>query len=218
MKKLKLFLWIFLLFANFIYSQNPCPGVSTVDYAGKTYHTVQIGSQCWLKENLDVGKMINSSSNQKNNKIIEKYCYDNDSNNCTKYGGLYQWNEAMQYSYNTQGICPSGWHIPTNKDQYTLASTVGDDGNALNAIGQGELSSVGTNTSGFSALMSGYCVNHNGHFFDLGSSAYFWNSTEYDASYVRSMYILFNDNSGSGIYFDNRYKAGGFSVRCLKDN
>ena len=60
----------------------PCPGTPTVTYAGKTYNTVQIGNQCWLKENLDVGTMIQGSQNQTNNSMIEKFCYDNNPNNC----------------------------------------------------------------------------------------------------------------------------------------
>ena len=75
----------------------PCPGTPTVYYAGQTYHTVQIGSQCWLVENINAGTMINGSQSQKNNGIIEKYCYNNNSANCATYGGLYQWAEAVQY-------------------------------------------------------------------------------------------------------------------------
>lgn len=68
----------------------PCPGTPTVSYGGKTYNTVQIDSQCWLKENLDVGTRIDGDHNATNNSVIEKYCYDNDTANCTTYGGLYQ--------------------------------------------------------------------------------------------------------------------------------
>jgi len=76
----------------------PCPGIPTVTYQGQVYNTVLIGSQCWLKENLNVGTMINGSQNQTNNSTIEKYCYDNDPANCDEYGGLYQWDEMMQYT------------------------------------------------------------------------------------------------------------------------
>src|ERR1035437_2147476 len=147
-----------LVFCSISYSQNPCPGVQTVDYGGKTYNTVQIGSQCWLKENLDVGTMINSATaadSMRNNGIIEKYCFNDDPNNCTTYGGLYQWNEAMQYvtTPGSKGICPTGWHIPTSAEDSTLITTVSNDGNALKAVGQ---DSTSTNTSGFSALLAGY--------------------------------------------------------------
>lgn len=63
-------------------SGNPCPSLASFDYEGQTYHTVQIGTQCWMKENLNVGTMISNSVLQSNNNKIEKYCYDNDKNNC----------------------------------------------------------------------------------------------------------------------------------------
>jgi len=75
----------------------PCPGMPTVVYGGQTYNTVQIGTQCWLKENLNIGTKIPGTQNQANNGTIEKYCYNNDEANCAIYGGLYQWNEMMQY-------------------------------------------------------------------------------------------------------------------------
>lgn len=96
----------------------PCPGTPTVTYDGQVYNTVQIFSQCWLKENLNVGEMINAPAFPSQNGFIEKYCYDNDSFNCIEYGGIYHWAELMNYNYNagTQGICPEGWHIPTDEE------------------------------------------------------------------------------------------------------
>ena len=67
----------------------------------KIYNTVQIGCQCWMKENLDVGTRIDAPTDQSDNpgaNFIEKYCYDNDPDNCTQYGGLYQWDEMMGYN------------------------------------------------------------------------------------------------------------------------
>src|ERR1035437_8781265 len=157
MKKIGLLLFS-ILFCSSSYSQiSTCPGLATVVYAGKTYNTVRIGDQCWLKENLDVGTRINGSANQTNNSVIEKYCYNDDPANCTTYGGLYQWNEAMQYvtTQGTQGICPPGWHVPTLAEFQTLGTTESNNGNALKAIGQGTGGGAGTNTSGFSALLGG---------------------------------------------------------------
>ncbi len=97
----------------------PCPGLDSLFYEGRYYHTVQIFSQCWMKENLEAGTMIPGSQSQTNNGIIEKYCYANNQNNCTHDGGLYLWEEMMQYNLTTegaQGICPSGWHIPTDNE------------------------------------------------------------------------------------------------------
>ncbi len=189
---------------------------TTVEYGGKTYNTVQIGTQCWLKENLDVGTMVTGSTYQTNNSTIEKYCYNDDPAKCNKYGGLYQWKEAMQYSTTprTQGICPPGWHLPTKVELETLKVTVNNNGNALKAVGQGTGGGTGTNTSGFSALLSGYRVSIGGYFYVLGYGTAFWSSTENDATYA--YYVQLNGN-GSDIGFVNHFKEVGLSVRCIKD-
>jgi uncharacterized protein (TIGR02145 family) len=189
--------------------------LDTITYEGKTYHQVNIGTQGWLKENLDVGTMIKKSESQTNNSVIEKYCYNDKIENCTKYGGLYQWEEAMQYvtTLGTKGICPTGWHIPTIAELQILAATVNNDGNALKGIDQGSESGAGTNTSGFSALLAGY-RNYLTDFTNLGNQAYFWSSTEKDESYSQSMYLSSDNNN---IKFTIYKKKVGLSVRCLKD-
>ena len=211
------FIIFLLLIARSNYSQTPCPETPTVTYAGKIYNTVQIGNQCWLKENLDVGTRINGSLNQTNDSTIEKYCYNDSIANCDKYGGLYQWNEAMQYvtTPGTQGICPTSWHIPSYAEYQTLQTAVSNDGNALKAIGQGTGDGAGTNTSGFSALLAGY-RNYDGNFysFSLGFNTFFWSSTEIDAKYANYVSLY---NGVSNFYFYYSYKVDGFSVRCLKD-
>ncbi|MFH0733169.1 MAG: FISUMP domain-containing protein [bacterium] len=194
----------------------PCFEAPTVVYAGKTYNTIQIGSQCWLKENLNVGTRIDGGINQTSGNGIEKYCYFDNDANCTIYGGLYQWNEAMNYSAsgsNVQGICPSGWHIPTKTEFETLKAAVGNDGNRLKAVGQGTGSGAGTNTSGFSALLAGF-RNGSGLFANLSNNTYFWSSIEYDAT------LAYNPNMGgssSSITLSSYNKEDGFSVRCLKN-
>jgi uncharacterized protein (TIGR02145 family) len=184
-------------------------------YQGKLYHTVEIGDQCWMAENLDVGTMVTGLTEHTDNDTLEKYCYDNDPLNCTLYGGLYQWNEAMRYvtTPGAQGICPTGWHIPTLAEFETLSSTVGGVGNALKNIGQGAGEGAGTNTSGFSALLAGVRA-FNGTFYLLGGSAFMRSSTEYYATVAHYMYLGY-DNS----YVDFRYSNDdyGYSVRCLKD-
>jgi uncharacterized protein (TIGR02145 family) len=192
-----------------------CVGTPTVTYSGKTYHTIQIGSQCWLKENLDVGIMIDSVTEPGNNGVIEKYCYNNNPANCTTYGGLYKWNEAMEYvtTPGIKGICPPGWHIPTYTEMQKLDTTVSNDGNALKAIGQGTGTGAGTNTSQFSALLAGY-HNDGGPFSFLGYYGYFWSSTYYDAA---SSYGMFLNPDDSVILLDIFYSVHGFNVRCIKD-
>jgi uncharacterized protein (TIGR02145 family) len=193
-----------------------CNGTPTVSYLGKTYNTVQIGSQCWLRENLDVGTMIQGIDTAKNNGIIEKYCYDNDTNNCNTYGALYQWDEAMQYSttHGARGVCPTGWHIPTYTEYQTLSTTVGGDGNALKEIGQGTDWGAGTNTSGFSALLAGG-RDYNGVFSYLGNFTNFWSSTESSTIDAELMYLYGDDREF--IYIDYAYKEYVCSVRCVKD-
>jgi uncharacterized protein (TIGR02145 family) len=189
---------------------------TTVTYAGKTYHTIKIGSQYWLKENLDVGTMIHGIDTAKNNGIIEKYCYNNDTNNCNTYGALYQWDEAMQYTTTpgTKGICPSGWHLPTRAEYEILIAAVDSNGNAIKAEGQGSGAGAGTNTSGFSALLAGIRID-NGDFDGLGDVANFWSSTEDGAYYACFMYLY--DHDSNIFYYYATTKEDGFSVRCVKD-
>jgi uncharacterized protein (TIGR02145 family) len=209
------YITLFLLFSSITYSQSPCLGLDSINYSGQWYHTVQIGNQCWLKENLNVGKMILAVKNQINNDSIEKFCYNNDPAMCDMYGGLYQWREAMQFTkkQGTRGICPIGWHIPLISEFDTLISSVKGDAYALKKIGQGG----GTNTSGFSGLLSG--DNEYNYFRYLGTNANFWCSLSfhlvhadpYDANYLE----LWNDNAVySGRYYNTDF---GLSVRCIRD-
>ncbi len=196
-------------------------------YAGKTYNTVLIGSQCWLKENLDVGTMIINNSvddNQTDNGIIEKYCYENDPAFCTDYGGLYQWNEAMQYvsTEGAQGICPDGWHIPTKTEMEILSETVGEKiyswlytgGNALKAIGEGIGEGAGTDSSGFSALLTGTRYYGDGVFYSLGEFTDFWNTSQDGSGHAN---IIFLYNNKDYINFNYADKNNGYSIRCLRD-
>jgi len=196
-------------------------------YSYQIYNTIQIGSQTWLKENLNVGTRINGSVEQTDNGTLEKYCYNDDSANCTTYGGLYEWAEAVQYQNgatdttvtnppltgNVQGICPTGWHLPTIDEYTTLSNSVSGDGNSLKAVGQGIPGGLGTNTSGFSALLSGFRLN-DFTFNNLTTGAYFWSSSEFNAKQATDMFLTFHN---SVIRDSWDLKADGFSVRCVKD-
>lgn len=213
---MKKYIILTLLFSSTILlSQNPCPGLPTVSYGGRTYNTVQIGTQCWLKENLSIGTMVTAGA-QTRNGIIEKYCYNNSEDNCVQYGGMYQWTEALNYTISStqsvQGICPNGWHIPSLQEFQTLAAQVNNDGDALKAIGVGEGAGAGTNSSGFSALLSGTigADNHPSHQLVY---AYFWSSTGFnqDFSYILSLGFDYRDIN---LYANGN--GAGFSVRCIK--
>ena len=182
----------------------PCPGIPTVTYAGKTYNTVQIGNQCWLKENL-------------NYETTNSWCYDNNSDNCATYGRLYTWSAAMNGSTTpgAQGICPNGWHIPKLAEFEELDNYVDDKSAAL--IDESETLSytptVTQNETGFSALFAGY-RNYYGNFFNLGYNTYFWSSNEINSNYASIMYLYYNS---SNVNLSSSSKENGFSVRCVQD-
>lgn len=190
---------------------------STVVYGNKIYHTIKLGDQIWLKENLDIGTMINGVKDQKDNGILEKYCYGDDPANCEKYGALYKWNEAMRYSPGggkVQGICPNGWHIPTMEEFKILKSFVNNDGNSLKEIGegQGEGIGAGTNTSGFSGMLAG-SRGYGGHFSHQKVYLWLWSSDDVNDIYTN---VLELDYSNSGILLYENGKEAAFCVRCIK--
>jgi uncharacterized protein (TIGR02145 family) len=212
----------------------PCPGTPTVTYEGQVYNTIQIFSQCWLKENLNVGTMIPGTKAMSNNSVIEKYCYNNKQDSCTKYGGLYQWNEMMQYTsqQGVQGICPSGWHLPTDEEwkvlegavdsQYGIGDPEWDDGGNRGTDAGTNLKSIsgwhnegnGVDLFGFSGLSGGYRYG-NGYFYNIGFYGDWWASTEYDSSDAWFRYLIYYYPE---VLRYGRSKGGGFSVRCLRDN
>ena len=192
------------------------PGLPTLTYEGKVYNTVKIGNQCWLRENLDVGVMIPGNQIPANNGIIEKYCYNNDTNYSNKLGGLYNWNEAMAYSSipGSRGICPPGFHIPTVEEYEELIATVKGSGNALKAKDQGIFSGKGNNKSGFAGLLAGY-RSSNGNFWNYISNSMFWSSSLEDNENAMSIFIFMTlDN----IDINVKSLTYGYSIRCIKDN
>lgn len=188
-------------------------GESKVNYDGKTYNTVLIGDQCWLKENLNVGTMGYPT----NNGIIEKYCYNNVEDSCNIYGGLYYWNEAMQYvtTEGAQGICPSGWHMPTEAEYQALITFANNDGNALKREDQGSGSGQGTNTSGFSGLLAGGKGYSGGPYQALGVWGSFWMSKGNTSAYAYTMQLV-SDTSTIYVHAGTMV-SWGMSVRCIKD-
>ena len=202
------------IYVNSSISGQPCPGTPTVtDADGNIYNTVQIGNQCWMKENLKVGMRINGSQEMSNNGIIEKYCYDDNPSNCDVYGGLYQWREMMQYttSEGTKGICPDGWHIPMDNEWYSLVNYLGGVSPAYFALIVG-------GSSGFETLMAGYYTPFGNQFANINEFASFWTSTENDNSYSWN-YSLFDLTWVEKVVSraSDGYKKEGRSVRCLKN-
>jgi uncharacterized protein (TIGR02145 family) len=194
-------------------------GTDTVTYGGQTYNTVLIGTQCWFKENLNIGTMVTGATTMTNNSTIEKYCYGNTESNCTTYGGLYQWNEAMQYSLDegAQGICPAGWHIPTDAEQHTLDDYLATGTCNPARSGAWDCDPAGTalketGSSGFEGKLAGY-RSSDGSFDYLSSYAFFWSSSVSGSdAWARRLY-----SSTTTVLRGAYYQSLGFSVRCLKD-
>ena len=199
----------------------PCPASITDTRDGKVYNTIAISTQCWMAQSLNIGTRINGTIEQTNHSAIEKYCYNNDEAQCTVYGGLYQWDNAMQWqtTADVQGICMSGWHLPTDAEYTTLITYLGGlatAGGPAKETGTTHWSSPNTgatNTSGFSALPSGM-RNTNGSFYNITLYDYFWSSTYYSATEARYRGFYYN-----AVYVDNSYnsKTLGFAVRCIRD-
>ena len=198
----------------------PCGQPFTDSRNEQVYNTVQIGEQCWMTENLNIGTMINSGFDPTNNGEIEKYCYDDDPANCDAYGGLYKWDEMMEYSTTqySPGICPIGWYIPSSGDLVTLSNFLGGE-----EVAGGKMKEIGTvhwdppntgatNSSGFTALPGGF-INTYGSFY-LGSNCRFWSSNE--TSSPSALYgSLFYQNTI--IFSLSANKVNGYSVRCIRE-
>ena len=205
------------------------------DRDNQSYATVQIGSQCWMQENLNIGQMVSSTVEQINNSIIEKYCYDNSSTDCDIYGGLYQWNEAMNYveTEGAQDICPDGWHIPTVNDWQTLTTIVSANPNYICNGNQGYIAkalassydwnthtndcAIGNNlltnnATGFNALPAGYRSDTGGAFNNRRSNAYLWLSSP-SGTNAHNRRLDYNLPEVSPYTYK---RANGLSVRCLK--
>ncbi|MDK2899363.1 MAG: hypothetical protein PWQ10_550, partial [Patescibacteria group bacterium] len=177
---------------------------------------VVVGNQTWAKKNLNVGTKIAGTSNQTNNSILEKYCYNDDEANCTTYGALYQWDEAMQYT-NTEGakgICPTGSHIPSDNDWKTLEMQLGmtqaqADATDWRGTDQGTQMKI-NGTSGLNVPLAGTRYT-DGSFNDLLYSPSLWSSSESSTNiWIR---VLYSNFATVGRYTDT--KVNGVSVRCL---
>jgi len=191
---------------------------------GQTYQTVQIGTQCWMAENLNVGTQIPPAGYQTNNGIIEKYCHggvngSSTEGDCSFWGGLYQWDEMMQYDTieGTQGICPTGWHIPTDAEWCILENFVDTTTDPVCSLSSLRGTDGGTKlkqggSSGFEAFLAGY-FNNQGYFSFSDTLTWLWSSTEIGTdAWLRSL-----DVSEARVSRITEHKIFGFSVRCIKD-
>jgi len=209
-----------------------CPficGTSTVlDIEGNIYNTIQIGNQCWFKENLKTTKYKNDSPISypgenttlwQNNTTGAYAWYDNDSATyATLYGALYNWYAVA----NLSGLCPNGWHIPSNEEWTELADAFGGltlAGGALKTTGTIENgdglwydpNTGATNSSNFSGLPSG---RRTSSFCCVGYLNRWWTSSSHNSADGIQRNLEFD---GTSFNSDNTSKTIGYSVRCKKD-
>ena len=166
----------------------------SMTYGGRTYKTIVIGTQTWMAENL-------------NSDARSSKCYDNEFQNCYKYGRLYDWETAKK-------VCPTGWHLPTNMEWDELLRISGNlAGKHLKATDGWNSNGNGTDKFGFAALPGGFGTLDN-KFYNIGYSGFWWSATEFNADDANSRYMYDNDERVSWRNFD---KTGLFSVRCVRD-
>lgn len=250
---------ISLLALVFIYSCTPqdAPNTFTDSRDGKVYKTVTIGEQVWMAENLaylpSVVGPATGSEDAGNETVAFYYVYGYDGTdvaaakataNYQTYGVLYNWQAAMAGAASSdanpsgvQGVCPDGWHLPSNAEwtqleEYLIANGYNYDGTTTgnqiaksmaNYSGWNTSSTVGAvgntdypeyrNKSGFTGLPGGSRGN-DGTFDGIGSYGYWWSSTQYDTynAWYRALYYF-----SSSVDRPNYYKVLGFSVRCVRD-
>jgi uncharacterized protein (TIGR02145 family) len=196
---------------------------NVVDIDGNVYHTITIGTQVWMVENLKTTRYndgtaipLVTDSTAWAALTTPGYCWYNDDSATYKstYGAIYNW-----YAVNTVKLAPTGWHVPTDSEWTVLTTYLGGE-----SVAGGPLKETGTthwispntgatNTTGFSALPGGY-RNFNGAFNLIGNYGYWWSSMAFDAttSWLRIMYS-YNAN----VFRYNLNDADGLSVRCLRN-
>jgi len=204
-----------------------CPGTPSVtDVDGNLYHTVQVGTQCWTQSNLKVSKYRNgdniptglSNSNWQNTIAGSYAIYNNDPENDGLYGKLYNHFAVMD----TRGLCPTGWHVPTDGEWTALETFLGGSsvaGVSLKSTsiqptpgGWASPNTGATNYSGFSALPGGL-RDYYGGFINIGDAGYWWSMSN---SGLNAWSRVMNTSSGDVTRL-SLFRMGGFSVRCLKD-
>ena len=192
------------------------------DINGTVYKTVIIGEQLWMSENLNVDKFRNGDlipeaktdaewKRAGENKQPAWCYYDNNPENGTKYGKLYNWYAVSD----SRGLAPTGWHIPTNGEWTILSNFLGGleiAGEKMKTDSGWTKNNNGTNASGFSGLPGG--LQHEfGQFFNAGDYGFWWSNSEYETGRVGLVVLGFL----SDLIDSPSNKGSGISVRCVKD-
>ena len=201
---------------------------------GQTYKTTVIGLQTWMAENL-------------NFKTANSYCYNDSDTYCAKYGRLYSWAAAMDSTgawskngkgcgynktcsptYPVRGICPEGWHLPSQTEWETLFTTIDGSKTDYDYDHRSDLlkstsgwihNSNGTDDFAFNGLPAGYKTTREGYYGEGGDVSY-WSSTELDITNAYYMTLCHDDCADiaiRGMRQDTNKVGEEYSIRCVKD-
>ena len=209
-----------------------CGGQTSLTYDGRTYDLVEIGGQCWFADNLATDQYRNGdliptgldNTTWQNTTTGAYAIYNNDLANDVTYGKLYNWYTTVD----TRGLCPTGWHVPTECEWMYLESKLGmspwtieesgsrgtDQGGKMKStIGWNSPNTGANNSSGFTGLPGGFRY-YDGTYFYVGYYGYWWSRTENgsDDAWYRELYY-----NVSNVYRSLYFKRSGFSVRCVRD-
>ncbi|MCX6792969.1 MAG: prepilin-type N-terminal cleavage/methylation domain-containing protein [Candidatus Falkowbacteria bacterium] len=200
-----------------------CGQATVVDIDGNSYNTVQIGTQCWIKENLRTKTKPNGTAMTNLVDGSERDCISaanarGTEADCdagyTLYTGVVVMNGSA--TPGARGICPAGWHVPTDEEQYTLESYLWDGtGSCSNSRSYSwECSSAGTKlkiggTSGFQGVLTGARMSNGSTLAERTLSSYFWSSSGFKTRAIYTSLTTTDRRAYSSAF--------SFSLRCIKD-
>ena len=202
---------------------------------GQVYRTIKIGDQTWMAENLNYDDSISQ-------------CYNNKLDNCTKYGKLYSWDATMncrlfesigecyQHYYNnyelgigSRGICPTGWHIPSNGELSNISALIHKNSNAIKSNYGWNNDKNGYDVLGLNILPAGSYTQNKNSWIDVGESSCFWttlqsaialsfNSEKSEVVPQKEAFVYCISSQNHEIIDNYVSKSNALSVRCVKDN
>jgi uncharacterized protein (TIGR02145 family) len=209
-----------------------CGGQASLTYDGRTYDLVEIGGQCWFADNLATDQYRNGdaiptgldNTTWQNTTAGAYAVYNNSASNDVTYGKLYNWYTTVD----TRGLCPTGWHVPTDCEWMYLESSLGmsvadqetagyrgtNEGGALKATTNWNSPNIGaTNSSGFTGFPGGDRYD-DGTYNDIGDFGNWWSSTEFLSFSAWGRLLIYTTSND---YRTSYSKHFGFSVRCVRD-
>jgi len=220
---------VFICYIGTVLSQKIGTGVTDVE--GNNYKTVIIGNQEWMAQNLKTTRYndqteipyVDSNHLWEGLTNSPGWCYyDNNIENNSKFGKLYNWNAINPTTNGNKNICPNGWHIPSDEDWRILVDYLGGTniaGGKMKEVGNAVWNSPNesaSNSSSFSGVPGGFRTP-NGFFNELGNQGNWWSSTLSTMNvdiYAWAYSLSYTDSIALRNYID---KMSGLSVRCINN-